>query len=449
MKKYFLIFILCFSFEHLNAKELNFTTYIELSKKNDPDFKKILVEQKKISQLLDQNLPSRKMTLTLNNENGYNADSSQNTSIFSGKIAKEVIETGTALSVSHTKTIRPDRHENVTQVRIEQSLYKNALGRDVELKKSSLSEQEKLNVLEIEEQYENYFASILKRYILLGRYYREYKLSETIYREALRLQKNVSARRKDKIATRTDLSKTKLLVVLKEEDLLEKKNTFIVQQESIERTINSKFESFNGDDLNDLILQLEKSYKKIDYNSKFRILEIAKIQENILSKEALLKERAMRPELNLVVGYNKDESNRFATNINRNETVVGLNLEIPIGDTQSKANYEVARIELLKSQILARKEKLDYETKLTGLENSLKKVQGQLIIDKSKIELIKGIISEEEKRYAIGKLDLKALIDLKNDYHAYQMKYEESKLEYGNILIDYLNYYDHLKWFTL
>src|SRR5690606_20905234 len=109
----------------------------------------------------------------------------------SGGIQKEIIQSGTELSITHTKTERPDREEKVTEFRLEQSLYKNFLGSDVRLKRETLSEEEKLLYLQMLENYEEYLVSITTAFLDYRKAALDLKLARDIYDEASKLQKNV------------------------------------------------------------------------------------------------------------------------------------------------------------------------------------------------------------------------------------------------------------------
>jgi len=437
----FLIFGFVVFFIHCElaySSEYNLYQHIKLSLENDPEYAQVINEGKKVKYLVDQGLPSRQLILSLSNENGYSSDSDQNTNLVSGELSKEVIETGTAFSLSHTKTIRPDRQENVTQVRLEQSLYKNMFGRDVRLKKESLLDEEKLKILEVKELEESYFVKILKSYLELSKAYKEYMLSKQIYNESIKLKDNVKAKYKSKIASLTDLNRSKLLVLLRREEISKKKITFDSLKKQIEKMINSEITSFNADGVSQLTVKLQKLVKNFDGSnwSSTRTSQISKLRESISAKESKLLERANSPELNLLIGYNKDDSTRFATAIKRDETVVGLQLEIPFGDTKSKASYHISKVDLIKSRLDNQRNAIEFEKSTEVILNQLKQVKDQLDIDTEKVELTKLIIKEEEKRFATGRIELEDYIQLKSDYATYRVNQEQSKLNFSQALVD-------------
>jgi outer membrane protein TolC len=434
-------------FQSAYSAELNLLKHLKLSFQNDPDFQQIIQDKQRLKFIVDQGLPSRQVTLSVSNENGYSSESDQNTTLTTGELSKEIIESGTELSLSHTKTTRPDRKENVTQIRLEQSLYKNMLGRDVRLKKESLEEQKKLNSLELQELQEQYLSKILKKYLELSKSYRDYILAKNIHEEAKRLKSNVESKLNSKIASVTDLNRAKLLILLREEEFLEKQNIFESLKSQIIKTISFEFDQFVESDSDKLINILQKLETKLS-NPQWestRSSKIATYKEDFLRKEAVLKDRFNSPELNLVVGYNKDDSSRFSTVIKRNEAVVGLRLEVPFGDTRSSADSQLANIDLLKSQTEYKKDALEYQRQKTIMLNKLKQVKEQLQIDSKKVKLTKMILKDEQKRFSIGRIELETLIQLKTDFASYRVKEEQSKLGHAVVLIDWLNLNDALE----
>ena len=171
---------------------------------------------------------------------------------------------------------------------------------------------------------------------------------------------------------------------------------------------------------------------------------MALLREGLRSKESTLLNRVKAPDFKLVGGYSADNSSRFSSTVNRNETVVGLKLDIPFGDTKSSADYQISKVELLKSQIQRKNKSIEFEKLKEMLSKQLKQAREQIRIDSEKIRLTKLIIKDEEKRFSIGKIDLEALIQLKSDYATYRTQQDRSKFLYGQTLIDYLAMYDAL-----
>ena len=443
MRLFYVIFILTSS-AYANSLDLN--KFISLSLKNDPSFANVEASNKALEYLVDSGLPSREFTLSFVNENGYNADTDENTTLISALLEKSIIETGTDFSISHSRVTRPDRRENVTQIRLEQSLYKNAFGSDLRLKKSSLLNQESLERLELLESKEDAFAETLKSYLALSKAFRDYALAKSLYEDGLKLEKNVASKVRAKVASSTDLKRAQLLVLLRKEELLSKKTAYFSLKGQIQKNLSYEFENFAEQDSKVLVRKLMSISKKIEEPvwEKTRASKIAKLRKQFLKKQAKLLDAVDSPDLSFVVGYNKDDSSRFSTNIERSETVVGIKLEVPIGNTQAAANYHTGRINHIKSQIQARQEALSFEKRKMDVFHSLEQARNQMKVDENKVNLTSSIVKEEERRFSFGRIDLDTLIELKSSFASYRTELEQSRLNFGVVLIDWLNMADSL-----
>ena len=428
------------------AKAITVKEFLDLYQNSDPEFKSLELSQKSLDYFIDEALPSRKTVLSISNENGYTSDSAQNTTVLSGEVLKEIIETGTQLSVSHTKTKRPDRAENVTEFRVEQSLYRNMFGRDVRLKKDALSLQRDLQKMQFTENYEQLLSDSLNQYLLLNKATNDLSLAQRIYEEANNLYKNISDKRKSQIASQTDVKRSRLLVLLRKQELITAKSTLATLKKQIEQTLgldNFSLDSKQSNKLLNILLNNVNSHQKISYN-RLRTHRILTLKEEVLQKEETLAGRLDSPQLDLIAGYNKDDSTRFSTRVQRDEKVVGLSLTVPFGDSQAKAVHQISKIDSKKASISKKINKLSVNKEIESIKAMLLESREQLKVDKEKVSLVKSILKDDEGRYRIGKIDLESLIEIKNNFATYRAQYEASKLKYAQIALDWLSITDQL-----
>ena len=447
MKLYLILFLIQFTCTQTEASTAtNLAGYFNHLKKSDPAYEQIQADRESITYIIDQGMPTPRTTLRIRNEKGINSETNQDTTVLTGSVNKEIVETGTALSATHTQTTRPDREEDVTQLRLEQSLYKNMFGRDVRLRKENLTLREQLRTFEVLENYESYLVQGLNRYLTLNKIYNDYKLAEKLYKEALNLHKNVQAKRRSNIASVTDVKRSELLLLLRQEEQALLKSQYETARQEIETVLKTKMHEFESNESQQLVELLEKQKMAVKESAvdSFRAYQIASLRKVMADQEVTLIKREFGPEVNLIAGYNKDDSTRFATSIKRTETVIGIQLEIPLGDDQAKAQTQLAKVDSLRAQIHERQTKLAFEQQLTALTLRLDQQKEQLKIDGRKVELMESIVDDDEKRFSIGRLELERLIELKNNYATYRKQYEQSKLSYLQSLIEWLALNDKL-----
>ena len=73
------------------------------------------------------------------------------------------------------------------------------------------------------DSYEDYILNIINDYLDYHKTQLEFKLAKASLKDAEKLYKNISRKRKKRIASQTDLDKGRLQVLLRQEDLLAKK----------------------------------------------------------------------------------------------------------------------------------------------------------------------------------------------------------------------------------
>lgn len=448
MKIYLVLLFLLFNSEAIaqtGSTVLSLTEFLSRAEKNDPNFERILSEKQRLKFLVDAGLPTRQLLINAQQEYGFSTESGDRTSVLSVGVSKTIIETGTELSVERTNTERPDREEELTEIRLEQALWNNFLGRDTRLLKDSLEDQKKIVYLQILESYEDYLGEMAKLYLDYSQAHIELRLAEEIHKESLNLQKNVVAMRRKNIANSTDVARANLQVLLAKEDVLNKKTDLETQREKVRLVIGgAEPPSVPEVDIN---LSKELGFRKpegeIDY-SKLRSIEEAMLLEKVGEKNLKLTRRGGAPDLNLVLGYNMDDSSRFGTRVQRDESVVGLSLRLPFGDSVTKANIQASSLDLLQSQLDRITLERSLKNQAIDLRNQLLRSYEMLELSREKVKLTEQIYREENRRYQRGTLTLDTLIEVRRDLTQYRFQYQSDLVTHNKIVIDWLNFTDSL-----
>lgn len=418
---------------------LTIKDFVGFAEKNDPRFQKIIKDRDKLSFLVDLGLPSRKATVEVGQEYGFDTGDEGDTSIFSGAVSKEIIESGTKLSISHTKTSRPDREEDVTEFRIEQDLYKNLLGRDVRLKKSALKDEEEIVRLQVLESYEEYLVEILGQYLDYQKSFLDHRLAEVALQDALTLRKNISQKRQLRVATHTDVDKGELQVLLRKEDLLNKRKEWHVLQESLRSIVGGKMPETPSQKA--VVLGEVRRERK---EAQPRAVQVAVLQEQISNKNLQLSKRAGDPSLSLVGGYDIDNSERFSSVVNRNQAVIGISFEMPFGDTQAKAQEKSILLERAQAQLNLKVLKQSLAQEKNELKVQMNELKEKIVLGEKKTRLMEKILKAEELRYSYGKIDLDQLIELKSDLLEFRFQHQADVLEYNKTYLNWLALNDQL-----
>ena len=440
MRRAFLLLLIIFP---VLAKEtLTLEQFVELAKKNDPSLEKILLEKKHMEFIVDQGLPEREFLLELKNEYGIPDDNSAKDNSWSATLSKEIIESGTKISISQSDSESTFQQAKTTQVKVEQPLLRNFFGLENRLLKASLLGEKEMVQLEMMENYEDYLALIIKTYLEYAQAYLNKNLSEEIYQELLTLKRNVMAKYQKKVANSTDVDRINLEVILQKEDIIQKSILLENKQQEIKKIISK-------DDLlpaPEVEIDIEQRFNfSPTYNpEQIRRLLLAKRQEEIGRSKLDMEKRSILPELNLIAGQSREESTRYTNKTDRTETLVGVELTIPLGTSTKKANIQSSALQLANSQIESKIAFADFTKKAKQLQAELEQLQEQLRLGKEKISIASRILKDELRRYTYGTKQLEELIDTRNKLSEYRFTYHSNLLSYNKVMVDWLNLTDRL-----
>lgn len=423
---------------------LSVRNYIELLKKNDPNFELIINEKLKKDYLVDQGLPSREFLLSATTEYGFALDDSENTNQVGVNLTKSLIESGTDISLSRSQNKLSDRKETLTKVEIEQKIFNDGLGSNTRLKKKALEKEVSILELQIQESYEDYIKEKLEVYFDLGRLYSELESSKEIYAEAKKLYSQVQAKAKKSIATTTDLKRAKLQMLVREDELLENENLYKKSLLTISSYIGKKLQK----EIPEFSFDFHKKIKKTPFSEDdLRGLRSFKIKDDLLqnSKAYLeIEKSSSGASASIIAGASMDDSKRFNTTVKNEELLIGLRVDIPFGDTVQEANEKEKNYNYIK----ARLEKKNYITErlatIKEIELELKSKQKRLQLAKEKAQLAQSIVNEDNKRYENGRLDLEELISTRNNRVSYQKAYLNEQMAYNKLVVEFLSATDSL-----
>ncbi|MCB0422169.1 MAG: TolC family protein [Bdellovibrionales bacterium] len=443
---FFSIFISLFFCKSLNASELTLSQFLKRAQTHDPEYQILAKEKEKIVTTIDEGLPNSGVTLAVDAEKGL-GDPAQSggSSILTGSLSKDIVTTGTSLKVSHTDTSRPDRDEDVTEVRIEQDLFKNLLGRDTRLKKVALQETSKALYLELDEKTEDYLQKVISVYLDFKKAQLDTQLAESALKATIRLENNIRARFRRSVATKTDIDKAHLQVLLRQEELIEKKRTLSTYIEDIRKVTQLAETNLNASTTDSTLQKIYQKFNSHKFETEQARLYLAyEIRESVAEKEALLADRELHPELNLIAGYDIDQSRRFSSTVSRSEAILGLNLQFPISDSVSQALRKKAILERAQAQL---DKKLALEKVAQSRNNATQSVLSSeklTALTEKKVLIAKRVYEDETKRYNFGKLDLDILINLEKNLLNYQYQHQSEKIQYSKAIIEWLNVHDLL-----
>jgi outer membrane protein TolC len=420
--------------------KLGVREFIDLAKKHDPNFAKIINNEEQLKIFAAKNSPYQPTIFSYQHEYGVDGKNDIETSNFTSAIAKEFVTTGTNIKLEYAGSDRFDKEEEVTEFGIYQSLYKNAFGRIDRLKKAALELEEQISYLEVLESYENYISYIIIQYLDFQKLYLDKILAENIYKEAENLKENILLKQEKNIAIAQDVDQAELLLLIREEELINKNKEFLSKWTIIKQIIGAE----------DLVIPAIDMYELLELSlhdtslHNLRLLQIVNIKEDIARKEVKLSEYDNKPTMQLYGGYRTDQSKRYSTSVDNNEMLAGVKLQVPLGNIVAKAHIDDAKYNLIDQEITKKLLIKDLEKNILNLNTQLTELRKKEVISRNKIKIMERILKEEENKYNYGKIDLTRLIESKNNFSAYRYTHQADLLNINIKIIEILSLNDQL-----
>ncbi len=441
------ILILPFFLDLSFAESLSLKDYIEQSLKTDKKFEQFELEKQKKDYIIDQGLPADALTLSLEHEVGKVSNSDTDNVSTTGSLTKDFSLSGTSLSVQQTHSERPNIEENTTEVTIEQSLTKNAFGRDSRLLKTQLQEESKLLVDQANEDKEEYYLEALTLYFEYQAAFDNYELALQIKKDTDRLTTQVKNKFKKQIASKTDKDKALIEQIDAESDLLEKeKDLNIIKSKIYEKVGKSKGEM--KPEKADIVFKAFKSIHLAEINVyKTRDYKISEMSEKISKMQMELTEREDALDISLVAGYATEDSTRYSAPVKQDQALIGVKLSVPFGDDQTKANAQIARLEYRKNKLEKERLEKELERQIQNIKTQIQYYEKNLVLLKAKVSLSKSVLDDETKRYLIGKIDLDTLLQRKSEYATNRFTYQETLTTYLMLSTQWMEFNDELDVF--
>lgn len=425
---------------------LSLNAYLGLVQKNDPDYKKLAVDEQSAQFLVNAGLPNQALIFNFSSEYGYGNDDIDTRSL-STSLSKEILSTGSRLSASHETLENTDRDEKLTAFSVEQPLLKNAFGKDTALQKKSLDKKEQIARLTAIENYEFYINEKAKLYLDFSQAAMEEALAKSLLSEAQKLYHFVEEKYKMSAANQTDLRRARLQVILREEDFLRKKENLGVLRMSI--LLSSSLDDlqiypeteFN---LREKHQMYEQKIPEVFNPGNFRQYQISVLKKDVFFDEYQLAKNFSKAELSLLGGYKIDESTRFTSTVNREEAVFGVKLKVPFKDYQADAQVSLAGLDLSRGELDLYKVERQLNDYFQNLKAKLKFLEKEYRLSNEKVEIMEIVLQEDMRRYNLGRIDTVKIIEANNEFAQYQFENKQKLIELNKSYIDWLSLNDRL-----
>ena len=440
------LIILCFLTPLVTAfgTELSLARFIQLAEQNDPGLKRIQQNRGRADFIKSLGLPSDGVQLSFENQHGFGISDSEKTSTIIGTISKQFIATGTKVSASHSRGRHPDRREDISELRVEQSLFRNLFGQEVRLKSMSLDNEVKIIHLETMEAYENYIKGIVDLYIDFKSSYLTLNIAKNGVHEASQLFEYLKRKHRENIAVQVDVDKAELQLLQRKEEQLAATEAMFRVNESIKAVagIGDYTASLKTDELIEEPLQSDTKL------SDMRFMNILSLRREIAQRNTEISNSSDDPSLSFIAGFNIENSDRFSSTVNRTEGVFGLKIEVPLWDSKLYAGKREAFHSLQIIQLDEQVQKQSFFKAKDEITISLKQIKEASELSQRKIELMSRILKAEDRRFRNGRIEFDRIVELQTLLQNSQISHQEKQLGYKKKIVEKLAIEDRLLEFV-
>lgn len=397
-------------------QELTLDEFIKKGCRNNPQFKKIVIDRLYLEYKDDLNLDIGEIITDF--ETGYQYSSDTDKDGITGNISVGRLFPATATQVTAGYQNTPgvqDRNSELS-FRISQEIADNSFGKKYRLEKEAVGFEKDLILYQVAEAYEDYLYYLVTLYYNWLTSWRELEAAENSLSESRKLVDNIIARNKNSIADQSDVDRSELQFLSKMEAVSIAENTFA-------KTASKIFDASGIDPgpgfypagpENGLISGETDLIFSEDLNKKSRTYRILDLYEKIGQKKVNIGKNSLLPKISLFSEVSLEGSGYELAEDRDRVLSFGISMS-GIGENKyRKAVLKSAEIDLDKKKLENIISKKELDTALADYLNDIKNRKALVKIYERKTELAEKILKNERKKFSIGKTNLSSLIDAVN-----------------------------------
>ncbi|MEK9657273.1 MAG: efflux RND transporter permease subunit [bacterium] len=395
---------------------LTFTDFIEKSIAYDKEFKSLLKEQLKLTYFKDAHAEAEEQFVSVvgglylqKGDSGIMTDISFNYE--KPRLGQSVKAT---LSVDTL-----DQKRRSTGLTFSQDIARNAFGKSVQLQDNLLDIKTQLMHYQIVEAYEDYVAGLMTMYFDWMRDVERHRMAQSSLQENQKVLESVLKRQVKKIANETDVSKVKLQLLAKEEQVLMSQLKRDQRQAMLKQAmgVTHSMELIPSGSINqfDDYRHLASIFQDLSHSRSFKTLDLLRSQTD--TDVSYLKRNLMPSLTWSTIFLHQQQSNSY-----ENTAISQVSLGLPLKNINAESLHKQALVEKdnVDIETAATQESLQIQIRniVAALESQTKRIN----IAKQKRVLAAYIFKEESKNYSYGNVTLNDYIDAVNRFDSIRLE---------------------------
>jgi len=438
-----------FAQESEKIDTLSLDEFVELACARDKVFEQILIENLILNYKKKLELPADDIVASAKSEYvAFIKQTGKGYPVYDVSLSKLFPFTGTELEAGYNSTMKDTIIGDIDAefyARVSQPVARNAFGRANRLLDKIVGMEIDIAKYQIIEAYEQYLSSIIRIYYDWYEAYENVKTAENLYKENMKLLKNVQEREKNNIALPVDVNKVRLQVLLKEETLVSVRNQFEKYTNLLKKSIGYDVEEellpFPEDEYDNVVINFEEDYKK--FREEGRTSMILDMLEEKSDLEVDKDADDLLPSIDLFTEYAIKADDRELEKDDK-RVMAGLTLEYPFPGQVEHAEFETSKIEYEKRVLEKINTHIRIYTELRNIYEEIEKTRELIKISEKKIETAQSIVDDDTINYSYGKVILNNFIDEVNQLDFNRFSRIQYSIRLKKLIIDWLTLTDQL-----
>jgi len=421
--------------------------FIVQAVRNDAVFEEILIDELRLKYEKALKLPAGDIVVSVKSRYNFLLSHDDEEPDLTVGLSKLFPYTGTDVSTSYSgaPSLSSGNIGSEFNVLISQPIAQNAFGRSFRLQDHIVGMEIDVARYQVIEAYEDYLASLLAVYYDWYSAYEDMKISESSYHENSRLLENMLERSRQNIALPVDVNKVRLLVLAKEDRLIQSRQAFEEVTNMIKRAVrydgSEALKPADPFEYHRLDVDFDRDYQSFVKSSRtYGILSLLEIKSSL---EVEKSADDLLPSTNVLIGY-RSQGDQWKMKDEDDLVYAGISFEWPFWDQAGRAEHAVSKIDQRQRQIKNQNKYIQLYTDLRNIHDQIRREETLIRVSDERIALAESVLEDESRNYSYGKISLNDYIDAVNKLDEYRFSRTTHAIQLHKLLTEWLRLTDRL-----
>lgn len=419
-------------------------TFIEEALLSDQKFEDFLLSNMALNYQKSLQLPHEDLLLSVQEQFLVSLSGERDHLESSISLSKPLPHKGAELDAEYNVTSNNSGNDRSSlSFTFSQSIAENAFGRSYEMLDKIIGLEVDIARHQIVEAYEDYLSGIIISYIEWWAAKENVAIAKSSLSENQKLLESVQRRLKQHISLPIDVNKTKILVIRKQERLIDLEQNLRAKTNTIQRILRIQ----NGIPVSpakpDLTSRMPEqfNYSYANFLANSRTFNALRLLQNKSTVQIDQNLDSLLPSAKLLLGLETNGEETYLKNSNH-QIFAGVQIDWPFQDTVNEAKLEVSKIEQKQTTLRLENANALLQNELQNLFLQMQKELQLKVTAAEKVKLATSVLQDETENYSLGKIDINDYINAVNLLDEYRFESIDRERKYLSLLSEWLRLTD-------